>query len=422
MAYLSLIDPKCSAYYITFVGGKVKPVNGRPLSEVPLRDKTDVFFKYVEEHFSNNTLIAYKWMVKRVLCERRSFFSYNKLFDIYRNNRTIKSYLVHVLLFDFFDLMPDSGRIDFSFVYYSLSETYQNLIRECLRCLLSGKLQERTINVSVSITAKFFKYLMSSGVFDIHSLTESVIRDFGSDTYELYRVKLVLTYYAEMFSDNQLQEILKWFPPALHRKKVYSAMSDAELNQLVSFLLDPDSAITKRDRAIGLLLYYTGMRSIDVQNLARQNISIAKQSLSFLQHKTGVHVVLPLRPVVYNAIVDYVANERKKVQSDLLFLPDRIPRDGKIKHCNISRVVNQIYTSAKIRNEGRRGTHILRHALANKLTNEGVDISIVSRILGHTNPNTTWGYISSNIDQLRACALSIVDYPIQSKLYEIKDS
>lgn len=51
------------------------------------------------------------------------------------------------------------------------------------------------------------------------------------------------------------------------------------------------------------------------------------------------------------------------------------------------------------------------------MMNSGSDITIVAKMLGHLHPNTTLGYLSSNIEQLRSCALSIEKYPVKHKLY-----
>ena len=65
----------------------------------------------------------------------------------------------------------------------------------------------------------------------------------------------------------------------------------------------------------------------------------------------------------------------------------------------------------------RKGTHLLRHSLADELVNSGSDLAIVSKILGHKDPETTLGYLSANIEQLRECALDVSQYPITHKLY-----
>jgi site-specific recombinase XerD len=51
------------------------------------------------------------------------------------------------------------------------------------------------------------------------------------------------------------------------------------------------------------------------------------------------------------------------------------------------------------------------------MINNGSDLSVVSTVLGHDSPQTTLQYLSSNIEKLRECALSIAEFPITHKLY-----
>ena len=51
------------------------------------------------------------------------------------------------------------------------------------------------------------------------------------------------------------------------------------------------------------------------------------------------------------------------------------------------------------------------------MVNRGNDVTVVSKMLGHLSPSTTLGYLSSNVEQLRSCALSIEQYPVHSVYY-----
>ena len=70
-----------------------------------------------------------------------------------------------------------------------------------------------------------------------------------------------------------------------------------------------------------------------------------------------------------------------------------------------------------IRQNARQGTHLLRHSFADALINNGSDLAIVSTVLGHDSPQTTLQYLSSNIEKLRECAISIEEFPITHKLF-----
>lgn len=85
---------------------------------------------------------------------------------------------------------------------------------------------------------------------------------------------------------------------------------------------------------------------------------------------------------------------------------------------NVGSVINAVYDRIGIRQDGeRKGCHLLRHSFADEMMNQGSDITIVAKALGHLHPNTTLGYLSANIEQLRSCALSIECFPVTHILY-----
>ncbi|MEG2939803.1 MAG: tyrosine-type recombinase/integrase [Oscillospiraceae bacterium] len=51
--------------------------------------------------------------------------------------------------------------------------------------------------------------------------------------------------------------------------------------------------------------------------------------------------------------------------------------------------------------------HSLRHAMARRLQENGIPLSIVADIMGHASFSSTSPYLKVDIDGLRECALSI---------------
>jgi integrase len=67
-----------------------------------------------------------------------------------------------------------------------------------------------------------------------------------------------------------------------------------------------------RAKAIVTLLPATGIRPVDIANLTFENISWDSDSISFVQSKTGVCMSIELFPVIGDAIVRYVTEQRPK--------------------------------------------------------------------------------------------------------------
>lgn len=58
-------------------------------------------------------------------------------------------------------------------------------------------------------------------------------------------------------------------------------------------LNNADNGLSYKERAIGSILFYTGMRSSDVAGLKMDSIDLKNKTIQFTQAKTGNPVKLP---------------------------------------------------------------------------------------------------------------------------------
>ena len=89
------------------------------------------------------------------------------------------------------------------------------------------------------------------------------------------------------------------------------------------------SNITLRNRAIGMLLFFTGMRSSDIAALTFSDIDWVKEEIRIFQKKTGNELVLPLplTASIGNALYDYITMGRPQSGFKQIFLCERTPCD-----------------------------------------------------------------------------------------------
>ena len=392
-----------------------------PVSSVPLSDKAQSMFMHLKEkNFEVKTKDrmrkAYDVIIKSY--ESRSISYYSQLL---KKNPAEQKYLSWWLLFDFYDMLPDGRRINSNSAYYRLSSYYRNIIDGGMKAGVENRLRNLTVSVEASMTAPFLEYLQDMGIDRLQGLTEKAVRDFTRSgrckPMSLYRISLFLRRYAERNQDDEILSILHFFPKERLDRKIYEAFTHTDRQKLEGFILSEDCPLSLRDRAIVALLLYTGMRGCDVHDLKLSDIDWVKNTIKFRQGKTLGDVILPLRPVVGNLIYRYLAEERPKCAREECFV-SLLRHSGEYTGPNISSVVNRAYDLCGIRQNGiRKGPHLLRHSLADEMVNEGSDVTMVTKTLGHISPNTSLGYMSSNIEMLRACALSIEPYPVKHKLY-----
>ena len=392
-----------------------------PISSIHLQEKAPALFKHLEDNSfevqsKERMHTAYEAICK--LKAWRDISRYNKLLKDLPEERKFLSWW---LLYDFYDMLPDGRRVNSNAAYYRLTPYYRGLIDKCMKAGLQARVRELTVSVEASMTAPFFEYLQAHGVFCLAGLKEQLVRDFTRcghcNPMALYRMSLFLRRYAVSDQDTEVLSVLHFFPREKLVRKIYEAFTHEDREKLEAFILAEECPLSKRDRAIIALILYTGMRGCDVKRLKLKNIDWVKGQIKFRQGKTLGDVILPLRPVVGNLIYEYVTAERPQCDKEECFVSMR-KHSGKYVSLSVSQVVNRAYDLCVIRQNGvRKGPHLLRHSLADEMVNEGSDVTMVTKTLGHLSPNTSLGYMSSNIEQLRACALSIEPYPITHKLY-----
>ena len=421
MAYIDKINPAMPEGRIVVRDGQILLKDkGYPMSTVPLSSKWQMLINYIScEGYSEKEIQSFQEALNLISkhSAQRDLDGYNRLRHRYKSH---KSQFLSWMLFDFYDMMP-TNRKYYPSDYDLLDCPYRDLIDEGMRAGKSSNLRDSTISIEAASVASFFLYLQRTGIASFYEIQEKHIRNYIQKNHceqiIVYRIGLFIKRLSGQIKDIRLKRIADLFPKQRAQKKVYPAMSKEERGKLEAFLLDPQSQISLLERAVGITFLYTGMRKEDLLNLKLSDIDWAQNVIRYSQDKNGNNNVMPLRPVVGNCLLEYIQNERPVGDCEFLFLSKKKVR-GKHQRFNISELVNRLYDLTGIRQgRVRKGTHLLRHSLADELVNSGSDLAIVSKILGHKDPETTLGYLSANIEQLRECALDVSQYPITHKLY-----
>ena len=421
MAYIDRINPAMPEGRIVVRDGQILLKDkGYPMSTVPLSSKWQMLIKYIScEGYSEREVQRFQEAFDLISkhSAQRDLDGYNRLRHRYKSH---KSQFLSWMLFDFYDMMP-TNRKYYPSDYDLLDRPYRELIDEGMKAGKSNNLRDSTISIEAASVASFFLYLQRTGIASFYEIQEKHIRNYIQKNHceqiIVYRIGLFIKRLSGQIKDIRLKRIADLFPKQRAQKKVYPAMSKEERGKLEAFLLDPQSQISLLERAVGITFLYTGMRKEDLLNLKLSDIDWAQNVIRYSQDKNGNNNVMPLRPVVGNCLLEYIQNERPVGDCEFLFLSKKKVR-GKHQRFNISELVNRLYDLTGIRQgRVRKGTHLLRHSLADELVNSGSDLAIVSKILGHKDPETTLGYLSANIEQLRECALDVSQYPITHKLY-----
>ena len=191
-------------------------------------------------------------------------------------------------------------------------------------------------------------------------------------------------------------------------KRIIPTLTDEELDRIKNVI--DQNAISLRDGAIVLTGLTCGIRACDLIKLKLSDIDWSNETISFRQSKTGNMVCLPLTAAVGNAIARYLCEERPAADNDYLFVRQLAPFNPFTDHASCHAIVTRVFRKAGISKDSRIfGMHMLRHNAASTMVKNQVPIETIAAILGHSSPDTTDIYITTDAERLRECVLPMVN-------------
>lgn len=306
--------------------------------------------------------------------------------------------------------------------YDQLSEEFKRVIDTYRSVERERGVKAPTIYVSCSNTAVFFHSMQKLGIESLSQIGEKdVVGFFFSGGVQQYgysfkkNIRAVFKAAATHF--DSCGDILNYLPGMREQRKNIQYLTPEETSMLKSALDDADSGLCLRERAIGKLLMYTGLRACDIAALRLEDIDWKKDVIRVTQQKTGAPLALPLRAVVGNALYDYIVKERPRCDTREVFV-SKFPGHKRLAAGSVGGIVNAIYDTAGIRKEkgDRRGSHIFRHLLAVTLLENEVPQPVISSTLGHTSPDSVEAYLSADFVHLQRCGLSIENFPVRKEV------
>ena len=182
---------------------------------------------------------------------------------------------------------------------------------------------------------------------------------------------------------------------------------EPELVERLLAVVDRSSPKGKRDYAILLLAARLGLRLGDIKRLTLDHLHWATSTLEIVQNKTGEPLVLPLTEEVGTALIDYLRAGRPPVEHRHLFTNLTPPFEPICERDRLYRVVAfwRELAGIKFRTPQRQGLHSLRHTLATRLLGAQTPFPVISAVLGHASPATTFIYAKADVEMLRIAAI-----------------
>lgn len=170
----------------------------------------------------------------------------------------------------------------------------------------------------------------------------------------------------------------------------------------------------KRAYAMILLVSELGLRIGDIRNLKFTDIDWSQKKLSIIQGKTKKSLALPLTEEAGWALIDYIKNGRPVTDSPNVFVKHRPPYNAFPVNSTMNHILSAVLNKAGIPSKNQNyGWHTFRRSLATKLLQSEVEMSTISEILGHSDPDIAGRYyIKIDTQALKKCMLDleVMDY------------
>ena len=311
--------------------------------------------------------------------------------------------------------------------YYRLSPYFKKIIDLYTEYAQDNIHSENTISKCRSKASCFFYHLQNLGYETLDDVKEKDVLSFFTDKdgenirSRSYKRDIVMVLKSELAElSTPAHRVSELLPDIPKRHKNIPFLNEEESTAIHKMLSNDDCPLSMRNRAVGMLLYFTGMRAGDIVDLRLNEVDWRNDIIIRQQRKTGNSLELPLIAAVGNALYDYISMERPIVEDDHIFLWNSPPYT-KLSSDAVWQICEKIYAAAEVRRSPgeRRGSHIFRHHLATHLAGKGFAQPVISNTLGHSEPQTLSYYLSADIVHLRELALSIEDFPISEEVFEI---
>ncbi|MGM8364504.1 tyrosine-type recombinase/integrase [Virgibacillus sp. W0181] len=308
------------------------------------------------------------------------------------------------------------------YIYHPISipETFQKDIQLYNEWQVSKGCSRSTIRTRIGRLKPFLIFIFKSGCSSIDHLDAQTFVDFigtlnghYSSTGKTNILYTIRSYFACPMIRMNLKFNPDFFLENLHTNKherLETAYSAEEIRKVLDSV-DRNSGQGKMLYLMMLLASVYGLRSSDIRTLQLSNIDWKKQCIKLSQQKTKRYLELPLIQEVCLALLDYIKNARPKTMDAHIFIRQRPPHVPYADDNRFAEKVRTYFKKAGINTDRKHaGLHSMRHSLATGMMSDGVQISEIATILGHTSPQSTTRYIWSDISQLRKASMEVMPY------------
>jgi len=242
----------------------------------------------------------------------------------------------------------------------NIKDINHSIIRSWIVSLMENKIAARSVNRKISTLKSYYKFLLREKVVEINPMNKI-----------------------------QSPKSPKRLPVFVEESKMGALIED------VSFLDDFEG---RRNLLIIELLYFTGMRRIELVNLKEGDIDFYKGTVKVLG-KRNKERLIPITNELIDLIKEYLIQRKKlnNISGEYLFLTNK---GNHIYPTAVYRIVKS--SLEKVTTLAKKSPHVLRHTFATHLLNNGANLNAIKELLGHANLAATQIYTHNTIEKLKS--------------------
>ena len=320
--------------------------------------------------------------------------------------------------------LAETGVVDFSStkshpLKYIVSDETSNLVE---KILASYPISDATKSDLRAPTRHFLWYAEQRGIkperIDDTTVMSFLIADVpvsnGGSTGRTLRCVKYATEYLKAHGNCCLHRDYTLLKLKNDHRRIIPAYSEDEISGIAQ-AADTDSPLGKRDFAIILVAYCTGLRGSDIIGIKLSDIDWNNHKVSVIQSKTHTPIVSELNGATLNAMADYILEWRPKCDIPEVFVTVKAPYRRLSK--GFGSMIDKYCEKAGVSKIAFRGFHSIRRSFETVMVSRGVPIETASQMMGHKSITEDKPYITHDKRQIAFVAMDFSEVPISSGYY-----
>ena len=339
--------------------------------------------------------------------------------EICQENRRFQERVVRML-----SSLAETGTVDFSWrkpevIKYPVPDEILILVEDIMSAY---PISDKTKSDLRAPIRHLFWYALERGVpydrIDDALIMEFIIHEIpvsnsGSTGRTLRCVKYV-TEYLKANGNTNIRNDYRLLTLKNDHRRIIPAFSEEEISD-ISSAVELETPLGKRDYAIILLAYCSGLRGADIVLLKLTDIDWRRQKVYVSQSKTHEPVIAELNGETMNALADYVLEGRPACNAPEVFVTAKAPYRG--LSGGFAKMIDKYCERASVSKIPFRAFHSLRRAFETVMVSKGAPIETVSQMMGHKTINEEKPYITHDKEKVAFVAMDFSDVPIRAGIY-----